>query len=137
MTKNNALRAAAWLAVLIVANATPIGTMLQQTAAGLELGVRVPELANTGVLANPFVIVTYLNAHPEVATHAWLATFVVMSFFAWYMGRVFVGIWGDNKPVKVSKVRHTPQMKATMPGWMSRTAAYYAHTNWVSHVAQK
>ena len=106
MTRNKALRGAAWLTTLLIANVTTIGAMLQNTFAELELGF-LAQAANPQVPLNELTVRLAQITHPEVTTHAWWVTFAVLTLFAWYMGKVFVGIWG-REPATPIAVSHEP-----------------------------
>jgi hypothetical protein len=90
MTRNNALRGAAWLGVLVIANATPLGTALHAVVA---------------LVASP---------HELTAVQQFIGASVLATVLCFYTGRVAVALWGNVEAPQMRRNWHTAAIYAVL-----------------------
>jgi hypothetical protein len=78
--------------VLVIANASPIGSILQTEA---DYAVAV---YRAGKYLTQLEYTVFLAAHTDNSTIAWWVAVAVLTGFAIWLGRVFVSIWGAREP---------------------------------------
>ena len=91
MKRNSALRGLAWFSVLVIANASPVGAVLQ-TEANYAVAV-----FRAGKYLTQLEYVMFLAIHDDNAAIAWWVVFAALTLLAIWLGRVFVSIWGTQE----------------------------------------
>ena len=102
MKRNTALDLSAWLIVLIVANATRIGDILQREAASAVAAFRVGLLSNGRDPAAEAFMGAILTNDPDTKAIAWWIVFGVLTLLAIVMGKMFVALWGEKQQEKIA-----------------------------------
>lgn len=96
MTRNTALRCAAWLAVLVVA--LPLGDVIFAAALGVQIGTGASTLADVG--GSQWATMLYLAGHPQAETYTMLFTIAILIGLAFLVGKIFVALWGYKPPAQ-------------------------------------
>ncbi len=95
MTRNNALRGAACLVVLIVA--LLLGDLIFAAALGVQIGIGASTRIGDG--DEKWSTTLYLAGHhPQAEIYAMLITVAILIGFAVVTSKIFVGLWGYTPP---------------------------------------